>query len=99
MALSGMETLTRPTFLEASPYRARASRLEASPYRARASRLEASPYSLRLRAIALALRGGCALSRLRFAEAARYRACASRGGSPLPQGEGYSSMGRASPMR
>src|SRR5881409_1051142 len=45
--------------------------LEAARYRACASR--------RLRAIALALRGGCALSRLRFAEAARYRACASRG--------------------
>src|SRR5207247_755668 len=43
---------------------------EAARYRACASR--------RLRAIALALRGGCALSRLRFAEAARYRACASR---------------------
>src|SRR5439155_22860714 len=74
MALSGMETLTRPTFLEASPYRARASRLEASPYRARASRLEASPY----RARASRLEASPYRARASRLEASPYRARASR---------------------
>src|SRR5215472_5896453 len=52
----------RRTTIEASPYRARASRIEASPYRARASRIEASPYRARASRI----------------EASPYRARASR---------------------